>query len=215
MASGRDLAAIAAEGGIWRSNRPDPEASKAPKRRRRPGFVEPQLATLVEAPPEGEGWLFEVKFDGYRTEIAASGDDVRAYTRSGLDWTDHFPNIIAAVKSLDLDGVLLDGEVVALDADGRSNFGALQNAMQSGRKDLVYFAFDLLQEGGKDWRPAPLRERKARLATLLAPAKKEGVLLVSDDIEGNGDAMLAMARDKGLEGIIGKHADRPYRSGRS
>jgi bifunctional non-homologous end joining protein LigD len=216
VASHRDLAAIAAEGGIWRSGKEGGRAPKAAraKRRKRPGFVAPQLATLVEAPPTGEGWLFEVKFDGYRTEIAASGDDVRAYTRSGLDWTDRFPRVIAAVKSLDLDGLLMDGEIVALDQDGRSNFGALQNALQAGRADLVYAVFDLLREGGRDWRAAPLRERKARLAELLAPAKADGVLVYSDHVEGNGDAMLAMARDRGLEGVIGKRADRPYRSGR-
>jgi bifunctional non-homologous end joining protein LigD len=220
VASGRDLAAIAAEGGIWRSGPQGGEApkqaqAKRSKRSKRPGFVAPQLATLVETPPDGDGWLFEVKFDGYRTEIAASGADVRAYTRSGLDWTDHFARVIAAVKSLDLDGVLMDGEVVALDRDGRSNFGALQNALQSGGADLVYVVFDLLQEGATNWRPKPLRERKARLAALLAPAKTDGVLVYSDHIEGEGAAMLAMARDKGLEGIIGKRADRPYRSGRS
>jgi bifunctional non-homologous end joining protein LigD len=209
VASGRDLAAIAATGGIWRGG-----ARRSGERAKRPSFVAPQLATLVEAPPEGDGWLFEVKFDGYRTQIAASGDDVRAYTRSGLDWTDRFATVIAAVKSLDLDGVLLDGEIVALDAEGRSNFGALQTALQSGRGDLVYEVFDLLREGSKDWRTAPLLDRKARLAEILAPAKKDGVLVFSDHIEGNGAAMLAMARDKGLEGIVAKRADRPYRSGR-
>ena len=216
VASGRDLDAIAAEGGIWRSGAHGgaaPEAARAAKTKR-PAFVEPQLATLVEAPPDGDGWIFEVKFDGYRTEIGASGEDVRAYTRSGLDWTDRFPNVIAAVKSLDLDGVLLDGEIVALDASGRSNFGALQNALQSGRHDLVYEVFDLLREGKTDWRTAPLLDRKARLAEILAPAKKDGVLVYSDHIEGNGAAMLEMAREKGLEGIIGKRGDRPYRSGR-
>jgi bifunctional non-homologous end joining protein LigD len=122
--------------------------------------------------------------------------------------------VIAAVKSLDLDGVLLDGEIVALDADGRSNFGALQTALQSGRQDLVYEVFDLLREGKTDWRTRPLTERKARLAEILAPAKTDGVLVYSDHIEGNGAPMLEMAREKGLEGIIGKRADRPYRSGR-
>ena len=213
VASGRDLAAIAAEGGIWRSGAPsnkggrEPKAAQA-KRGRRPGFVEPQLATLVETPPDGDGWLFEVKFDGYRTEIAASGADVRAYTRSGLDWTERFPNVIAAVKSLDLDRVLMDGEIVALDRDGRSNFGALQNALQSGRGDLVYEVFDLLHEGGRDWRAAPLVERRARLAELLEPAKADGVLVYSDHIEGNGEAMLAMAREKGLGGYH-RQARRP------
>jgi bifunctional non-homologous end joining protein LigD len=216
VASGRGLDAIAAEGGIWRSGEHGgaaPEAARAAKTKR-PAFVAPQLATLVETPPAGDGWLFEVKFDGYRTEIAASGDDVRAYTRSGLDWTERFPNVIAAVKSLDLDGVLLDGEIVALDAEGRSNFGALQNALQSGRQALVYEVFDLLREGKTDWRTRPLTDRKARLAEILAPAKTDGVLVYSDHIEGNGEAMLEMAREKGLEGIIGKRGDRPYRSGR-
>jgi bifunctional non-homologous end joining protein LigD len=212
VVSGRGLTAIAAEGGIRHSGEA-PRVARS-KRGRRPTFIEPQLAKLVDAPPEGDGWLFEVKFDGYRTQIAASGDDARAYTRSGLDWTDRFPRIVAAVTALDLDAVLLDGEIVALDGDGRSNFGTLQKVLQSGRQDLVYYVFDLLHEGSTDWRRAPLVDRKARLAALLEPAKKGGVLVYSDHIQGNGAAMLTMARDKGLEGVIGKRADRPYRSGR-
>jgi bifunctional non-homologous end joining protein LigD len=216
VVSGRDLDAIAATGSAWRSGQAGGEApAKAQgKRGKRPVFVEPQLATLVDAVPEGEGWLFEVKYDGYRTELAASGDDVRAYTRTGLDWTEKFPNIIAAVKSLDLDRVLIDGEIVVLDSEGRSNFGALQNSLTEGRHNLVYYAFDLLQDGKTDWRGKPLLERKGRLKELIAPAQREGVLVYSDHIDDNGDAMLEMAREKGLEGIIAKRADRAYRSGR-
>jgi bifunctional non-homologous end joining protein LigD len=140
---------------------------------------------------------------------------VRAYTRSGLDWTDRFPRIIAATKSLDLDGVLIDGEVVVMDEDGRTSFGALQHTLQTGQGHLVYMAFDLLHEGAKDWRKAPLTDRKKRLSEILAPARKEGILVYSDHVESNGDAMLAMAREKALEGIIAKRADRPYRSGRT
>ncbi len=218
VATGRNLEEIGAEGGIWRggeAREKRPDHARGTQAHRRPAFVEPQLATLVEAPPNDADWLFEVKFDGYRTELAASGDDVRAYTRSGLDWTNRFPRIIAAVKSLDLDGVLMDGEVVTMDEDGRTSFAALQHSLQTGQGQLIYVAFDLLHEGGTDWRQKPLSARKRRLAEILAPARKDGVLVYSDHVEGNGDAMLAMARDKALEGIIAKRADRPYRSGRT
>ncbi|MCB8882847.1 DNA ligase D [Acidisoma cellulosilytica] len=218
VASGRDLDAIAAAGGIWRSGKAGgqkPAKARAAKASKRPAFLAPQLATLVDAPPPDDGWIFEVKFDGYRTEIAANGADVRAYTRSGLDWTERFPRVIAAVKSLDLDGVLIDGEVVVMDEDGRSSFGALQNALQSGKGSLVYMAFDLLREGRTDWRGKPLTDRKHRLKEILAPAAKDGVLVYSDHVEGHGDDMLAMARDRKLEGVIAKRADRPYRSGRT
>ncbi|HTI03628.1 MAG TPA: DNA ligase D [Acidisoma sp.] len=218
VASGRDLAAIAAEGGIWRSapeGGADAKKARAANPHKRPGFVAPELATLVAAPPQGQDWLFEVKFDGYRIEIAASGEDVRAYSRSGLDWTERFPRLVAAAKSLDLDGALIDGEAVVMDAEGRSDFGLLQHALESGKGEIAYMAFDLLHEGGKDWRPRPLAERKARLQALLAPAEKDGVLRYSDHIAADGGALLAMARDKELEGIMAKRADRPYRSGRS
>ena len=218
VASGRDLDAIAASGGIWRSGKEGgqtPARAQAARGQKRPGFEEPQLATLADHPPEGEGWVFEVKFDGYRTEIAASGADVRAYTRSGLDWTERFPPIIAAAKSLDLNGVLMDGEVVVMDAEGRSSFGALQNTLQAGRGPLVYMAFDLLHEGKTDWRSQPLTARKQRLAELLAPAARDGVLIYSDHVAEHGAEMLDMAREKKLEGIIAKRGDRPYRAGRS
>ncbi|MCB8874423.1 DNA ligase D [Acidisoma silvae] len=218
VASGRDLDGIAAAGGIWRSGKTGgqtPAKARAAKASKRPGFEEPQLATLVDDVPQEGGWVFEVKFDGYRTEIAASGADVRAYTRSGLDWTERFPAVIAAVKSLDLDGVLMDGEIVVMAPDGRSSFGALQNALQSGKGTLAYMAFDLLQDGKTDWRGKPLTERKQRLRDILAPAAQDGILVYSDHVEGHGDDMLAMARDKKLEGIIAKRADRPYRSGRT
>lgn len=218
VASGRDLAAIAAAGGLWRSaprGGANPKTARGAKSHRCPAFVAPELATLVEAPSAGEDWLFEVKFDGYRIEIAASGAEVRAYSRSGLDWTERFPGLVAAAKSLDLDGVLMDGEAVVMDAEGRSDFGLLQHALESGEGRIVYMAFDLLQEAGRDWRTQPLAARKARLKDLLVPAEREGVLHVSDHIAGEGAALLAMARERGLEGIIAKRADRPYRSGRS
>lgn len=218
VASGRDLAAIAAAGGIWRSapeGGGDPKPVRAGRRHRCPAFVPPELATLVEAPPAGEEWLFEVKFDGYRIEIAASGAKVRTYSRSGLDWTERFPGLVAAAKSLDLDGVLMDGEAVVMDGEGRSDFGLLQHALESGEGRAVYMAFDLLREGGRDWRKHPLAERRARLRELLAPAEREGVLHVGDHIAGEGAALLAMARERGLEGIMAKRAGRPYRSGRS
>jgi bifunctional non-homologous end joining protein LigD len=226
--SKRDLDAIAGDkrsrthGSNRGSNRDAPrQRSRGTERIRRvraaklPGFVEPTLATLVDEAPGGKDWLFEIKFDGYRALAAASGETVRLHTRSGLDWTGKFGDLQRAVAALDLDGALIDGEVVALDAQGRSGFSQLQKALSDGGKGLSYFAFDLLHEGGKDLRKLPLAERKARLKQLLGAAGSKGPVFYSDHVRGDGNAMLAALCRKGFEGVIAKRADRPYESGRS
>jgi bifunctional non-homologous end joining protein LigD len=217
----RDLPAIAADetSRVHVSNRaakkrPAPRRPSKRKRGALPALVEPELATLVDDVPAGEKWLFEIKFDGYRILTAASGDEVRCYTRNGLDWTARFGSLPDAIANLDLDRALLDGELVAIDEDGRSNFSALQEALSQGGTGLSYFVFDLLFAGGKDLRPLPLIERKERLKTLLGSAGKQGPVFLSDHVRADGRSMLRTLRKKGFEGIIAKRADRPYRSGR-
>jgi bifunctional non-homologous end joining protein LigD len=179
-----------------------------------PPFVEPQLAKLVEEPPLGAGWLFEMKLDGYRLEIAASWEEVRIYTRSGQDWTSRFPTIAKAAMALDLDGALLDGEVVDADERGVSDFGLLQDAIERAPEKLTYFAFDLLFDHGADCRALPLIERKKLLRERLAKAGN-GPIRYTDHVEGDGASLLGSLCRQGFEGLVAKRADEPYRPGRT
>lgn len=203
----------------WPSGKKDDGKTVRAKRgkstAKRPRFMKPALATLVDSLPAGSDWLFEMKFDGYRALAAASGGDVRIYTRGGLDWTDRFVPIRDAIAALDLDGVLLDGEIVVVDSNGRSDFSALQAALKGKGGALSYFAFDLLTAKGRDLRKAPLSERKAKLKKLLGPAGKKGPIFYTDHIESDGGRMFDALCDRGFEGVIAKRASHPYRSGRS
>jgi len=179
-----------------------------------PSAPRPQLATLVAAPPEGDGWLHEIKFDGYRMLCRRDGDHVTIVSRTGLDWTSKFPSLTAAIKKLPAEGLLLDGEVVVLDDQGRSNFQALQNAMRLHRP-VVYYAFDLLYRDGYDLRQVPLVDRKSELAALLSGQPQHGTLQFSDHIEGAAASFHRRACSLGLEGIVSKRASAAYTSGRS
>src|SRR5690606_37185664 len=109
-----------------------------------PKFRAVQLATLVDSVPAGNEWLHEIKYDGYRCLLAVAGDKVRVFTRTGLDWTDKFPGIAKAAAALDIPSALIDGEIVALDANGNPSFSALQRALKDGRGNLILFAFDMI-----------------------------------------------------------------------
>lgn len=173
-----------------------------------------QLATLVDAVPTGNGWMHEIKFDGYRAEIAAMGDKVRIFTRSGLDWTDKFAPLAAAVAALDLPSCLIDGEIVAYGKDGNPDFSALQTVLKRGHgaqganDALAFHAFDLLRLSGEDLRPLPNIERKERLEALLGGA--EPPLHVADHIIGEGERLFAAMCESGQEGIISKRAEAAY-----
>src|SRR5258708_3124794 len=134
-----------------------------------PGFIEPCLPTLKDAPPSGRQWVHEIKFDGYRVQAQLAEGRVRLFTRGGYDWTPRFARIAAALKKLPVNKVVLDGEVVVQSASGASDIGALVEDLEKGRQDrFVYFAFDLLHLDGFDITTAPLFERKRVLAALLA-----------------------------------------------
>ncbi|MGN6098714.1 MAG: DNA ligase D [Bosea sp. (in: a-proteobacteria)] len=180
-----------------------------------PAFVEPCLATLRAKPPEGEAWLHEVKFDGYRLQARIANGRVKLLTRSGLDWTDRFgKRLVEQLAELPCESALIDGEIVALSETG-SSFPALQAALSEGKTEqLVFFAFDLLFLDGEDLRGDPLLARKERLAGLLSGAPEEGALRLSEHFLAPGEAMLRHACRIGLEGVVSKRSDAPYRSGR-
>lgn len=181
-----------------------------------PRFVEPCLATLQDKPPAGDAWLHEVKFDGYRLQARVSAGKVRLLTRTGLDWTERFGNRIAdALIALSCETALIDGEVVALGENGISSFSALQAALSEGKTaNLVFFAFDLLHLDGEDLQGEPLLARKERLEELLKAAEPDSSLRYSEHFIEPGQTMLRHACRMGLEGVISKRAEAPYRSGR-
>ena len=196
--------------------RPARAAARALSRARHaalPGFVPPALATLVDKPPDGPRWIHEIKFDGYRIQARLDHGKVRLLTRKGLDWTDKFPTVAAAVAKLPADTALIDGELVSEDAKGISRFSLLQQDLKVGRHDrMVLYAFDLMHLDGADLKAMPLSERKAALAKLLARAR--GAVRLSESLTERGPALLREACKMGLEGIVSKLADAPYRSGR-
>lgn len=179
-----------------------------------PAFREPQKATLVDHVPAGSGWIHEMKYDGYRCLLAIAGDKVKIYTRNGLDWTDRFPEIAEAARTLTAGSALLDGEIALVDDKGNTGFSQLQQAIGEGGRGLTLFLFDALAIDGEDLTRLSTVERKARLAALIGPGKPP-VILYADHIVGKGEQLFAAMCEAGQEGIISKRADAPYRGGRT
>ena len=179
-------------------------------------YPEVQLATLVDQPPEGDQWLHEIKFDGYRLLGFASGGQARLRTRNGKDWTQSFPSLAAALEKLKVHYAVLDMEAVVVNAEGKSSFQALQTALGEGGnpENIIAYVFDLLHLDGKDLTKLPLTGRKEKLQNLLKKTKSSSTLLYSEHIVGHGTEMFAKARDMGLEGIIAKQSGASYSAGR-
>jgi bifunctional non-homologous end joining protein LigD len=194
--------------------RVDPASIEKAKRAPMPGFVEPMLASLVKAPASDGRWLHEIKFDGYRLEALIKDGGVRLLTRSGLDWTEKFGDAIAsAFTGLPVREALIDGELVVENDGGASDFSSLQADLSEGRTDRFFFyAFDLLYLDGYDLREAPLVQRKAALQAVFRDAA--GALRISGHFDESGEIVLKHACRLGLEGIVSKLRDSPYRSGR-
>ena len=179
-----------------------------------PDFIAPQLCETLSRPPAGAGWLYEIKFDGYRIQMRVLDGRATLKTRKGLDWTTKYPAIAQAAGKLP-DGII-DGEICALDEHGAPDFAALQGALSEGKTGaLVYFAFDLLFEGGEDMRALPLADRKTRLQKLLSDAGEEARIRFVEHFETGGEAVLRSACRLSLEGIVSKRADASYVSGRT
>jgi bifunctional non-homologous end joining protein LigD len=208
----------------------DDQVAKSQPRRRRdpaqpnlpfdpmPDRVEPCLALLKTTAPTGPDWAYEVKWDGYRLAIHIEPKGVRIITRGGHDWTHRFPAIAAAAKNLGVGTAILDGEAVVLDEQGRSDFGALQRSLggRGGKRtstESILYAFDLLYFDGHDLTGTELSVRRHLLEDLLAGA--DGAIQLSEEVSGDGAKLLQNACAIGLEGIIAKHRDSTYRSGRT
>jgi ATP-dependent DNA ligase len=177
-----------------------------------PGFIPPQLATLVKQAPDGPAYLHEIKLDGYRMAARLDNGDVHLLTRTGLDWTAKYPAIAKALAELPATTAYLDGELCGVLADGRAAFNLIQNAADTRNGSLVLFLFDLLFVDGEDLRALPLIERKARLKTLLANAPSR--LQFTDHHIGHGAAVHRLACEHGLEGIVSKRVNGPYEPGK-
>jgi len=194
----------------------------APKRNLRVEDTELMLAETRDQPFSKAGWLFEVKLDGYRMRAACQNGEAILYSRKGLDFAGAFPEIARAVKAIPYDGVILDGELVVLNESGHPSFGKLQaRAKLSGRAEVkraaieapaTLYVFDLLAFAGYDLRKLPLIKRKEILPKILPPT---GPLRYSEHFEKNGEALYEQVVNLGLEGIVAKKADSPYRNGRS
>ncbi|MDF2809160.1 MAG: ATP-dependent ligase YkoU [Microvirga sp.] len=194
---------------------PDPSTIKGARKAALPSFVEPTLASLGSSPPGGERWLHEIKFDGYRLQARVEAGRVKLSTRSGLDWTGKFgKRIVQALQALPPGKALIDGELVVEKDNGASDFSALQADLSEGRSDrFLFYAFDLLHLDGYDLTALPLIERKKLLEALIG--KPGGIIRYSGHFESSGETVLRHACRLGLEGVVSKLRDAPYRSGRS
>ena len=183
-----------------------------------PTKFQPQLATLAQEVPTGDGWLHELKFDGYRILAFLKNGRVRLISRNGKDWTKRFPTIARAVGELPLKQAILDGEIVALNDQGISDFQRLQNALSAGEDaELVYYVFDLPHCDGYNLTGASLVERKELLQThaLASLKSNDGLIRYSDHVVGQGEEVLRQACKNVMEGIVSKRADAPYEYVRS
>jgi bifunctional non-homologous end joining protein LigD len=181
-----------------------------------PEMITPQLATLTDQAPAGDGWLSEMKFDGYRALCRIENGAATLFSRTGNDWSAKWKPVAAAAAQLPVTRAWLDGEVVAIAADGSISFQALQNIARnqaSGR--LVYYVFDLVYLNGHDLHDVPLLQRKQLLAALLAEVDANGPILLSEHLAGDAQQVFSHACMHGMEGIIAKRADARYESSRS
>lgn len=189
------------------------KAAKKPRKSALPATLAPQLATLVDAPPQGD-WRYEIKFDGYRILARIDGGEVRLFTRNGHDWTAKMPHQVAALKKLKLTSAWLDGEMVVADDNGVADFQALQNAFDTEHDErILYYLFDLPWLDGHDLRQQPLQERRAALEKILADPPAQ--LRYSTEFNEPVDSLLDSACRLKLEGLIGKRQDSVYVERRS
>src|SRR5436305_1299037 len=170
-------------------------------------FIEPMRAALVAELPEGPQWLYEIKFDGYRALGVKTRGEVELLSRNRLKLNARFPKIAAALEALD-DGTILDGEVVAVDAQGRPRFNELQNSQRSSQP-IYYYVFDCLELRGRSLLHLPLRERRRMLEELpLADP-----IRISQTLEAKPAELVRAAREQGLEGLVAKRANSIYEPG--
>ena len=181
--------------------------------RRPSGFIEPCQPSKVARPPSGPLWVHEIKHDGYRLMVRRDGERVRCFTRNGHDWADRFPAIVDAALRIKAQSFLIDGEAVTARDDGTPDFHALRSKRRG--IDAVLYGFDLIEHDGDDLRDLPLIDRKWRLARLIGKAKKWRAIQYTEHLAGDGPTVFEHVCGMGLEGIVSKRTDAPYRSGPS
>jgi bifunctional non-homologous end joining protein LigD len=184
-----------------------------------PATLAPQLATLVDGPPtDAQGWVFEIKFDGYRLLTRVHADGIQLFTRNANDWTAKLQSLHAALTQMKLPEGWYDGEIVVINDQGVPDFGALQNAFDANTPHgIVYYLFDLPYCNGFDLRAVALQARRAQLQEVLAKAKAKlhGPVRFSQVFDATPQSVLTSACRMGLEGVIGKRSGSTYRSSRS
>jgi bifunctional non-homologous end joining protein LigD len=172
-------------------------------------FCIPTRGTTVPSTPN---WLHEIKYDGYRLRVERNGDRVRLITRNGYDWTNRYPWIVEATRKNRMKQFVIDGEAVILGVDGVSDFNALHSRKHDDEVQL--YAFDIMSLDGEDLRQLPLSMRKTNLARLLA-RRPDGIFIAPFEQGEIGPDLFRAACNMGLEGLVSKRVDRPYRGGRS
>ena len=216
-AQGEVRADHAARAGVVKDRKvaiPDVGKVRGAKKRLLPVFLEPSLASVCARPPSGPKWVHEIKHDGYRIQARIDAGKIKLLTRTGLDWTERFKAIANALLALRLSSASIDGEIVVEDDNGRSSLGNLQAALSEGRQERMrYYAFDLLYCEGYDLREAMLLDRKALLEQVLASAPAS-IRLSEHLVEHDGPTILEHTCRLGLEGIVSKRGDLPYKAGR-
>ena len=174
-------------------------------------FIPPMFPTLVEVPPESDDWIHEIKYDGYRTQLVINAGGIRAFSRRGVDWPDKYRPIVGAAAELHVKSAIIDGEMIAPDANGASDFSLFRKSIKRWPGKLAFVAFDLLHLDGEDLRPMPLAERRALLWSILAPA--EAAIQFSQHVAGGGKQFYETVDRMSLEGMVSKRPDSSYRSG--
>jgi len=174
-------------------------------------FIQPCCPIRAKDPPAGDGWLHELKIDGYRLQVVKSGRQVRLYSRRGNDWTQRMPVLVDALAALPTPTVVLDAELFLPGTDGTPNFYGLQAAISARQHELAIFAFDILHKDGIDLRPLQLVQRKLALTSLIERSKIPCLKVVQSFPDGT--ELLASAERLGLEGVDSKRRSAPYRSG--
>lgn len=168
------------------------------------------MPTLVAKPPQGDDWMHEAKFDGYRSQIIIDAGGARIFTRRGLDWTSKYRDLVEAAKALNVQDAIIDGEVVVLNEAGLSDFAALRKAITRRQHDLYFVAFDLLHLNGHDLRDMVLEDRREILAGLIGSDSR---IQFSETMPGEANAIYHLIDAAGLEGMVSKRRDSKYRSG--
>jgi bifunctional non-homologous end joining protein LigD len=178
-----------------------------------PAYIEPCDPTLRERAPQGDEWRYEIKGDGYRAQLHLHDGAIKVYSRTGLDWTQQFSSVASAARELKAHSVIMDGEAVVYGASGVPDFQQLRRELGKRKSPRVrYHAFDLLYVDGYDLRGATYLERKRLLQRLLDGAPE--TFMFVEGLEADGDQVFKAACELGIEGIVAKRADAPYRSGR-